>query len=127
MVVIVTETEQVIKRDDECNDKSGNKGNDKVNENGYFSEEDLHVLEIKDPDNTHKCISISGLCINCDKNNACDFIRSFAILLKENPAKPVVDCELSIYSCDYYPGKDDDCVYCKYPKKVRTNEVSVCQ
>ncbi len=126
MVTIVTETEQVVKRDDECNDKSGNNGNDKINVNGYFSEDDLHVLEIKDPDNAHKCTSISGLCVNCDKNNACTFIRGFAVLLKDRFAKPIVDCELSIYSCDDYPGKNDDCVYCNYPKTKRI-EVNACQ
>lgn len=115
----MTEMERVVKDDD--------KGNNKVNENGYFSEDDLHVLEIKDPDNSHKCISISGICVNCDKKGACDFIRGFAVLSKDRSAQPVVDCELSIYSCDDYPGKDDDCVYCKYPKKVLTNEVNTCQ
>lgn len=113
------ETEQVTKGD--------NKGDSEGNENGRFSEDDLHVLEIKDPNNTHKCTSISGLCINCDKNSACDFIRGFAVLSKYESAKPIVDCELVIYSCDDYPGKNNDCVYCNYPKRVRMNEVKVCQ
>lgn len=115
----MTDTEQVAKGD--------NKSDSKVNENGYFSEEDLHILEIKDPNNSHKCTSISGLCVSCDRNTDCDFIRGFAILLKDNMAKPVADCELAIYSCDDYPVKGNDCVYCNYPKKVQTNEVNACQ
>lgn len=131
--MIMTETEQAVKCNDENKDKYDDKDrhNDKysikTNENGCFSEEDLHVLEIKDPDNLHKCISISGLCINCDKKCTCGFIRGFAVLTKDESAKPVVDYELSIYSCDNYPRKDNDCVYCSYPKRVRMNEVKICQ
>lgn len=115
---MMTETEQV--------DKNDGKDDNKVNENGCFSEDDLHVLEIKDPDNAHKCVIISGLCVNCDKKSACDFIRGFAVLSKDRFAKPIIDCELSIYSCDDYPGKDDDSVYRNYPKNKKI-EVNVCQ
>lgn len=113
----MTETEQV--------DKNDGKDDNKVNENGYFSEDDLHILEIKDPDNAHKCVIISGLCVNCDKKNACDFIRGFAVLSKDRSTQPVVDYELSVYSCDDYPRKDDDSVYCNYPKNKKIG-ANVC-
>lgn len=110
---MITETEQI------------DKGGDKANENDSFPEGDLHSLEIEDPDDVHKCVSISGICVNCDKKSACDFIIGFATLSKDMPAKHIMDCELSIYSCDNYPGKDDDHVYRNYPKKVRASETNI--
>lgn len=88
-----------------------------------FSGDEFHTIEIKDPDNIHKCISISGLCVSCDKRRVCDFIKDFADFLKNiESTKRIVDCELSIFSCEDYPGKEKDeeegSVYRNYPKKT---------
>ena len=59
------------------------------------------ILETKE-------INISGVCLNCDKRESCDFIKDIFNFLKESKsAENLVDLEISIFSCLNYGNNID--------------------